>query len=97
MLRVAKETIFTIDNGWWLEISPINYLEKFPDYFAPTWRFLKNTIKWIGGEIIDLDYYYCYSKISFIRRIFPKKLCTCFIVKMRKEKNEKRRSLPNKK
>jgi len=84
-LRVGKEFILSVPNGFWQEITPENYIKNGPNFFAPTWRYLERGIELIGGKILSVDHFYC--RTGFIRKLIPRLFCTSFIIRMRKRKN----------
>jgi len=81
-MRVGRQAIIAVPNGFWVELIPKNWTMPIPNYYAPTKKLLKSAVHWLGGEIIEWNYYY--SDFRFIRKFFPRWFSTSFIVRVKK-------------
>lgn len=88
LLRVSKTCIIAINNGVSVELSPNDYAkEPHPLYFTPNWRCLRRGIECIGGVIKRVDYFN--ANYKFIRDLYPRLLCSSFIVTIEKSEGIK--------
>lgn len=87
-LRVGKECILAIPNGFWGEMTPRNWTlpENWaaagPNFFAPTKKWMNSTIYWLDGEILEWNYYYT-PFLRPLRALFPRWLSTSFLLRVR--------------
>lgn len=89
-MRVGKEVIIAVPNGFWQEMIPRDWTLTSPNYYAPTKKFFNSAIHWLDGEVIEWKYYYSYDfKLNFLRKFFPRFLSTSFIVRIKKYDKEK--------
>lgn len=83
LLRVSKTCIVSIINGVSSELSWNDCaISPHPLYFTPNWRTFRRGIECIGGKTISVKYFNHNYKL--IRNIFPRLLCSSFIVTMEK-------------
>jgi ubiquinone/menaquinone biosynthesis C-methylase UbiE len=91
MLRVSKKMIICVPNGFWQELSPINgrllKTADWPNFYAPTYNWLKSAIKWSGGKVTHEDFWYVDTGI--FRNLFPKYLSSSFLFTCEKAKEFK--------